>query len=77
LQAELDARSLYQEAATHCHSAKDSVTRDLFETLMHDEEERIDFLETQFDLIGKLGLGLYAQHHLGGQGHDRPTHGGS
>ena len=77
LQAELDARSLYQEAATYRHSAKDYVTRDLFEMLMHGEEERIDFLETQLDLIGKLGLGLYAQHHLGGQDHDRLTHGGS
>ena len=65
LQAELDARALYQEAATHCHSVKDYVTRDLFEGLMHDEEEHIDFLETQMDLIGKLGLELYAQHHIG------------
>jgi hypothetical protein len=59
------------------YSPKDYVTRDLFEMLMHGEEERIDFLETQLDLIGKLGLGLYAQHHLGGQDHDPLTHGGS
>lgn len=65
LQAEHDARNLYQEAATHCHSVKDYVTRDLFESLMHDEEEHIDFLETQLDLISKLGLELYAQHHIG------------
>ena len=65
LQAELDARALYQEAATHCHSVKDYVTRDLFEELMHDEEEHIDFLETQLDLVAKLGLELYAQHHIG------------
>jgi hypothetical protein len=36
---------------------------DLFEKLMHDEEEHIDFLETQLDLVAKLGAGLYAQHH--------------
>jgi bacterioferritin len=41
------------------------VTRDLFEKLMHDEEEHIDFLETQLDLVTKLGLQLYAQHHIG------------
>jgi bacterioferritin len=41
------------------------VTRDLFEKLMHDEEEHIDFLETQLDLVAKLGLELYAQHHIG------------
>src|ERR1700726_1863855 len=65
LQAELDARELYQEAATHCHSVKDYVSRDLFEALMHDEEGHIDFLETQLDLIAKLGLELYSQHHIG------------
>jgi bacterioferritin len=41
------------------------VTRDLFEGLMRDEEEHIDFLETQLDLIAKLGHDLYAQHHIG------------
>jgi bacterioferritin len=65
LQAELSARALYEEAATHCHGVKDYVSRDLFEKLMSDEEEHIDFLETQLDLVGKLGLELYAQHHIG------------
>ena len=62
---ELSARELYQEASTYCHSAKDYVTRDLFEELMADEEKHIDFLETQLDLVAKLGLELYAQHHIG------------
>ncbi len=70
LQAEVQARSLYEEAATHCHSAKDYVTRDLFEQLMADEEHHIDFLETQLDLVAKLGLELYAQHHIGEMGED-------
>ena len=65
LAAEHSARNLYQEAATHCHAVKDYVSRDLFEKLMHDEEEHIDFLETQLDLVAKLGLELYAQHHIG------------
>jgi len=65
LQAELSARALYEEAATHCHSVKDYVSRDLFEQLMSDEEGHIDFLETQLDLVGRLGLELYAQHHIG------------
>ncbi|MPZ57688.1 MAG: bacterioferritin [Rhizobiales bacterium] len=65
LQAEISARSLYQEAATYCHSVKDYVSRDLFEKLMKDEEEHIDFLETQLDLVEKLGLQLYAQHYIG------------
>jgi bacterioferritin len=65
LAAEISARLLYQEAATHCHALKDYVSRDLFEKLMADEEEHIDFLETQLDLVAKLGLELYAQHHIG------------
>src|SRR5262249_20955009 len=43
LAAEISARTLYEEAATHCHSVRDYVSRDLFEKLMHDEEEHIDF----------------------------------
>jgi bacterioferritin len=65
LQSEIDARALYQAAATHCHAVKDYVTRGLFEQLIHDEEAHIDFLETQLELIGRLGLELYAQHHIG------------
>ena len=65
LKAEISARSLYEEAATHCHSVRDYVTRDLFEKLMHDEEEHIDFLETQLELVSKLGVELYSQHHIG------------
>jgi bacterioferritin len=65
LQSEYSARALYQEAATYCHSVQDYVSRDLFEELMKDEEEHIDFLETQLDLVAKLGLELYAQHHIG------------
>src|ERR1700733_3659884 len=62
---EMHARALYEEAATHCHAVKDYVSRDLFEKLMSDEEHHIDFLETQLDLVAKLGLELYAQHHIG------------
>ncbi|ARQ02548.1 bacterioferritin [Pseudorhodoplanes sinuspersici] len=65
LAAEIDARNLYQEAATYCHSVKDYVSRDLFEKLMKDEEEHIDFLETQLGLIEKVGLELYSQKHIG------------
>ena len=65
LQSEMSARALYEEAATYCHSVKDYVSRDLFEELMHDEEGHIDFLETQLDLVAKLGVELYAQHHIG------------
>jgi len=70
LQAEYSARALYEEAATHCHSVRDYVTRDIFEQLMKDEESHIDFLETQIDLVKKIGVELYSQHHIGELDHD-------
>jgi len=42
----------------------DYVSRDLFEELMQNDEDHIDFLETQLDLVAKL-LELYAQHNIG------------
>ncbi len=65
LKAEISARTLYEEAATHCHGARDYVTRDLFEKLMKDEEHHIDFLEKQLHLVKELGVELYSQHHIG------------
>src|ERR1700680_1995172 len=65
LAAAMSGGALYEEAEAHCHGVKDYVSRDLFEELMHAEEEHIDFLETQLDLVAKLGLELYAQHHIG------------
>src|SRR6202043_3957861 len=68
LAAEISARALYEEAATHCHAVRDYVSRDLFESLMKDEEHHIDFLETHLDLIQRIGLELYTQKHVGGPG---------
>jgi bacterioferritin len=65
LAAEIGARTLYQEAAAYCHSVKDYVSKDLFEELMADAEGHIDFLETQLDLVAKLGVELYSQHYIG------------
>jgi bacterioferritin len=68
LEAEVGARALYQEAATYCMSVKDYPSRELFEQLMADEEGHIDFLETQLDLIKRIGLELYTQSHVNGLG---------
>ena len=65
LQAEITARNLYTEAATHCHSVQDYVSRDMFEKLTAAEERHIDFLETQLILVERLGVELYSQHHIG------------
>ncbi|MCC6007395.1 MAG: bacterioferritin [Rhodobacteraceae bacterium] len=55
LAAELEARALYIEARDQCEKAGDYVTKGLFEELITDEEDHIDFLETQIDLFESLG----------------------
>ena len=65
LAAEVEARELYLEAAQYCFSVNDRVTKNLFEKLISDEEEHIDFLETQIELIKQVGVQLYAQKHIG------------
>ena len=61
LAAELDAGALYRDARKCCSEVGDYVTMALFEELLADEEEHIDFLETQLDLIGRIGEERYAQ----------------
>ena len=61
LAAEHEARTLYAEARQYCDSVGDVVTKNMFEELMTDEEGHIDFLETQLDLVEKLGEEKYAQ----------------
>jgi bacterioferritin len=70
LAAEIGARALYQEAASYCTDVKDYPSRDLFIELMTDEEGHIDFLETQLDLIERIGLPLYTQNQIGELGDD-------
>ena len=65
LAAEIGARALYLEAAQYCASINDRVSKNLFEELAGDEEDHIDFLETQLELIKQVGVQLYAQKHIG------------
>ncbi|WP_310618667.1 bacterioferritin [Flexibacterium corallicola] len=59
LAGEYSARALYKEARDVCKDHGDYVTMDLFEKLMADEEGHIDFLETQLELIEKIGIERY------------------
>jgi bacterioferritin len=68
LRAEVEARALYQEAAIHSDAVGDKPSKVLFEELMADEEGHIDFLETQLELVKRLGEPLYMQAHLSGLG---------
>ncbi|NNE38416.1 MAG: bacterioferritin [Gammaproteobacteria bacterium] len=50
-----------REAIQHSESAKDFVSREIFESILQSEEEHIDFLETQLDLLEKVGEENYLQ----------------
>ena len=54
LAGEHDARTLYIEARNHCDKVGDFVTKNMFESLITDEEGHIDFLETQLELHDRI-----------------------
>lgn len=66
LKLEMEAQAFYREAVAYCEEAKDYVTRELFEDILEGEEEHIDFLETQIDLVKKVGTENYLQKQMGG-----------
>lgn len=61
LKMEIEAVALLKDAMEYAESARDYVSRDLFGKILHSEEEHIDFLETQFDLIERIGIQNYIQ----------------
>jgi bacterioferritin len=61
LDMELDAIPDLRAAIAYCETYKDYVSRDLFDTILQSEEEHVDWLETQLELIEKIGLSNYLQ----------------
>ena len=51
-------------AIAHCEKVGDYVSRELLEDILESEEEHIDFLETQLELIGRVGLQNYQQSQM-------------
>ena len=50
-----------REAIAYCEGARDFVSRDLFSDILEGEEDQVDFIETQFELIDRIGLERYIQ----------------
>jgi len=65
LRLEREAHPLYREAIAYCESVGDYVSRHLLVDIQRDEEAHIDWLETQLELIDRLGLENYHQTQVG------------
>jgi bacterioferritin len=64
LALEHDAIPMYRDAVEYAESCRDYVSRDLFQSILDDEEEHVDWLETQFDLIERIGEQRYLQSQM-------------
>lgn len=65
LTLEVASRTDLIEAIAYCESCKDYVSRELLEEILEDTEEHIDYLETQLELVGSVGLQNYLQSQMG------------
>jgi bacterioferritin len=61
LELEREAVDQLRGAVAHCETVRDYVSRETFEAILTSEEEHIDFLETQFEMIERMGLQNYIQ----------------
>ncbi len=68
LTMERAAQATIKDGIAHCESVRDYVSRDLLQHILDDTEEHIDFLETQLELVEKVGLPNYLQSQMGEAG---------
>ncbi|WP_410209502.1 bacterioferritin [Aquirhabdus sp.] len=67
---EMQAHPDLKDAIEHCEKVRDYVSRDLFNDILESEEEHIDWLQTQLDLIERIGIQNYTQSQLGSSAND-------
>ena len=68
LKTEMIAIPLLREAVAFAEQVSDYVTRALLEKILQNEEEHVDWLETQLGLIKKVGVANYLQSQMHGDG---------
>jgi bacterioferritin len=68
LKAERASQIVLKEAVAHCESVRDYVSRELLEDILKETEDHIDHLETQLELVGKVGEQNYLQSQMGESG---------
>jgi len=64
LKLERQAHPDLKTAIAHCEQVADYISRELLEDILESEEDHIDFLETQLELIGRVGLQNYCQSQM-------------
>lgn len=64
LALEMEGIPLLREAIAYCEEVADFVSRELFVDILEDEEEHVDWIETQLDLIERIGLQNYLQEQM-------------
>jgi bacterioferritin len=64
LKLEQAAQATVKDAIAYCESVRDYVSRDLFQDILDDTEEHIDYLETQIGLVDQVGLQNYLQSQM-------------
>src|SRR3546814_14865255 len=65
LKIEMRAMPDLRTAIADCETASDYVTRNLFREILDDEEDHVDWLETQLELIQKIGIQRSEERRVG------------
>jgi bacterioferritin len=65
LSIELGSVTVLKDAIAYCESVRDYVSRELLEDILKDTEEHVDHLETQIELVAKVGEQNWLQSQMG------------